>query len=456
MNLFTLESGSYEFREGELPSDEMITIHASTSTIIYRGVRRIRNVMLARKICPPEDGVLGLSSSPLDLFQEINLDDRDKIILSYMNGRTLKMILSLSPMQDFDTMRTICALMTVGLVTTRREGDSPSPVTVENLLKEPDEGVSENFLVEVEEMLRGCDSSGCYEILGLERGASEEEIESAYFRLAKRFHPDRHYSLPTHDIKKGLIRIFSCITHAYELLMDREKRQAYDMNPSPVKDAVTEEIPESIFTLSGITDTVGASGETAGEIAGEAEEEESAVPPEDGGDREDERKTPEPVDLDGETPFQDGPLTPSARIEAKTAADKAGEGPEEAAVPVEKGGIEVEKTRMILEEIGTENRGGDFSEEKTEPVAVEEPRKRGHGVLMPVAVTVVLVVLVALAVSLTYQDRKEVPVAPVSPSATVENEGMRGASREVYVELPTFRDDLFRKFLHDSEKREDD
>ncbi len=58
-----------------------------------------------------------------------------------------------------------------------------------------------------------------YEILGVERSASEAEIKKAYRKLAAKHHPDK----PSGDETK-----FKEINEAYEVLGDTEKRQMYD------------------------------------------------------------------------------------------------------------------------------------------------------------------------------------------------------------------------------------
>ncbi|HQC51326.1 MAG TPA: DnaJ domain-containing protein, partial [bacterium] len=60
-----------------------------------------------------------------------------------------------------------------------------------------------------------------YEVLGLDRAASEEEIKRAYRKLALQFHPDRN-SDPESEEK------FKEASEAYEVLSDSHKRNLYD------------------------------------------------------------------------------------------------------------------------------------------------------------------------------------------------------------------------------------
>ena len=61
-----------------------------------------------------------------------------------------------------------------------------------------------------------------YEVLGVSRSASQDEIRKAYKKLAKKFHPDVKPEDPSAQQK------FSEITEAYEVLGDEEKRRKYD------------------------------------------------------------------------------------------------------------------------------------------------------------------------------------------------------------------------------------
>lgn len=61
-----------------------------------------------------------------------------------------------------------------------------------------------------------------YEILGVERNASSEEIKRAYRRLAMKYHPDRNPNDAEAEAK------FKECAEAYEVLSDAERRSVYD------------------------------------------------------------------------------------------------------------------------------------------------------------------------------------------------------------------------------------
>lgn len=61
-----------------------------------------------------------------------------------------------------------------------------------------------------------------YEVLGIDRGASEDEIKKAYRKAAKKYHPDLNPGDAAAEAK------FKEIGEAYEILSDSEKRARYD------------------------------------------------------------------------------------------------------------------------------------------------------------------------------------------------------------------------------------
>ena len=61
-----------------------------------------------------------------------------------------------------------------------------------------------------------------YEVLGVSKGASDDEIKKAFRKLAKQYHPDLHPDDKECEAK------FKEVNEAYEVLSDPDKKAKYD------------------------------------------------------------------------------------------------------------------------------------------------------------------------------------------------------------------------------------
>ena len=68
------------------------------------------------------------------------------------------------------------------------------------------------------------DKRDYYEVLGIDKSASADDIKKAYRKKAKEFHPDLHPG------DKECEQKFKEVNEAYEVLSDADKRAKYDLS----------------------------------------------------------------------------------------------------------------------------------------------------------------------------------------------------------------------------------
>ena len=75
-------------------------------------------------------------------------------------------------------------------------------------------------------------SKNYYEILGVEKNATKEQISKAFKKMSLKWHPDR-WATGTEEEKKTAEEKFKELNEAYSVLSDDEKRKNYDMFGDP-------------------------------------------------------------------------------------------------------------------------------------------------------------------------------------------------------------------------------
>jgi DnaJ-domain-containing protein 1 len=82
----------------------------------------------------------------------------------------------------------------------------------------------------VEELLARAGGATHYEVLGIARSASSDEVKRIYYSHARRLHPDRFRRDADEETRQRIDNAFARIAQAYDTLKDSALRAAYDLN----------------------------------------------------------------------------------------------------------------------------------------------------------------------------------------------------------------------------------
>ena len=89
-----------------------------------------------------------------------------------------------------------------------------------------------------------------YDIFGVQPGASKKDIKKAYFRMSKRYHPDKFFRKEMGDFGPMLETVFKEITKAYRTLSSKRKRKDYDAELGAQTADVRSNNPNAAATTS--------------------------------------------------------------------------------------------------------------------------------------------------------------------------------------------------------------
>jgi tetratricopeptide (TPR) repeat protein len=96
---------------------------------------------------------------------------------------------------------------------------------------------------EIVEMQQALKTRNHFEVLGISRAAGQAEVKEAYFRFAKRFHPDAHHGGSLSDLRDTFEAVFIQLGEVYEVLRDPRRRSEYEERLGRQRAAAAAEPP---------------------------------------------------------------------------------------------------------------------------------------------------------------------------------------------------------------------
>ncbi len=270
LKVLSWSEGDYEFEAKDDGGDEPgLALRFSTGEIILEAVRRIDDPDVIRYALGDVDRILGLSSDPLLRFQKITLSPGDGYILSRIDGTlSAREVMQVIPMVPEDTLKGLFGLLCTGVIEylplppkpppkpDPKPGARPTPADARPAATvaqppppRPETGLApaparvsagpaagaagpsaehEKRRNEIVALFDGIKVKNHFEMLGIPRASNEAQVKEAYFKLAKRFHPDTHHDPSLADLRDKIEAIFIRLGEAYEVLRDRKRRSLYE------------------------------------------------------------------------------------------------------------------------------------------------------------------------------------------------------------------------------------
>jgi curved DNA-binding protein CbpA len=247
--------GSYRFEERPVQDtlDTEVTLKLPTGELILEAVRLVQDPDVVHYALGDLNRVLGLSSDPLLRFQHITLSPMDGYMLSRIDGTlSAREVIQMIPLPPPEAERSLFGLLSTGVVEflplppkpappPEARRSAPPPAVVQVRAPEPpapapaggrQEAAAGSALDlrrrEILDAFEGLKAKNHFEVLDIPKASNESQVKDAYFRLARKFHPDTHHDPSLMDLRDKIEAIFIRLGEAYEVLRDRNKRSSYE------------------------------------------------------------------------------------------------------------------------------------------------------------------------------------------------------------------------------------
>jgi tetratricopeptide (TPR) repeat protein len=224
LTIFSWPDGAYAFEERTTAEfhgfDKPLPL--STGEVILDAVWSITDPDVVRYALGDLNRVLVPTSDPILRFQRIALNATDGFLLSRVDGTlTAAQILQLAPVSAEEAQRSLFGLLYTGMVEYFPEAPRSAPA--------PRSALRQQIL----DAFARLPGQRHHEALGVTSEASNKEIQAAFVRLAKLYHPDGHHEPELADLKDKLEALFTRVTEAHRTLSQAEAGEPREKPKAP-------------------------------------------------------------------------------------------------------------------------------------------------------------------------------------------------------------------------------
>lgn len=229
--------------DASTPLPEDATLRLSTPQLLLEAEHRIAEPEAVRRALGDLDVPLAPVGEPPSRLEGAVLGPADGFVLSRVDGTlTARQILEIAPLPDDEVARSLVTLLSAGVIERRTArpqaapagrvtAPDPAPVAeparmAQSAPRGP--AAPADLRRKIEQAFEGLARKSHFEVLGIERSASPDEVKVAYQSLVRRFHPDALGDVASAELEEKARAVFVRITEAYRVLRATGARSLYE------------------------------------------------------------------------------------------------------------------------------------------------------------------------------------------------------------------------------------
>ena len=220
LNIFPFFEGEYSFQGRQDFAEQSFDSRISVSDLIEDGIRRMGYDLILKAFI--EDKII--SPKERDFYYRLTEEEKE-IFESIKENTTADELLSSSQFNPELFWKSLYLFFCLDLIAIKGKEET---LGEKGEAEVPTIGEQEKNIADALELSENLSNMNYYQILGVTSSASLLEIKKAYFRVARKFHPDLFGQNLSYEIKGNVEKVFDQITKAYQSLGTEEKRREYD------------------------------------------------------------------------------------------------------------------------------------------------------------------------------------------------------------------------------------
>jgi curved DNA-binding protein CbpA len=215
----------------KIPVDALTLRPVSIAEVFLEAAFHLTDIGLYRDKLFLDEYVLSQTPDALALAGAMKLSADDALVLDLVDDRkTVAEILAASPHSEDRTLRFLLALRQAGIVSLKQPSQ-PQPVVAEPVT--PSRALSEwerldPFEQELTTKFNEMQCQNHWQVLGLVRNTSFDEVEAAFQALYRKFDPSKFERLPTPDTQEKLSAVRARLKEAYVTLSSNTQTRVYN------------------------------------------------------------------------------------------------------------------------------------------------------------------------------------------------------------------------------------